>query len=321
MQQLYLCTFGCIYLVLLYIHNTRTARCSSYTCVPLDVYICYLLYSQHLDCTMQQLYLCTRMYILGICYIRNIRTARCSSYTCVPLDVYIWYLLYSQHLDCTMQQLYLCTRMYIIGICYIRNIQTARCSSYICVLLDLYIWYLLYIHNTRTARNTQTARCSSYICVPLSVYIRYLLYSQHLDCMMQRLFLCSIGCIYLVLVIFATFQIARCSCYSCVALDVNICCCIYLVFVIYLQHYSDNTMQRLYKCTIGCIYLVLVIYSQHSNCTMQQLYTATCYILTTVKRHNAEVILVDHWTYIFATCFMYSQHSDCMTQLSYLCTS
>ena len=179
-----------------------------------------VIYSQHSDCTMQQLYLFTYhwMYIFSTChtlatfrlhdavvilvylpldvyifylsYIHNIRTVQCSSYTCLLTIGCIYFLLviYSQHSDCMMQQLYLFT-YHSINIFSTRHIlATFRLHDAVVVLvyllLDLYIFYSSYIHNI------QTARCSSYTCLLTigCIYFLLVIYSQHSDCTMQQLY-------------------------------------------------------------------------------------------------------------------------------------
>ena len=159
-----LLTIGCIYFLLpldvyifysSYTCNIQTAPCSSYTCLLTIecIYFLLVIYSQHSDCTMQQLYLFTYhwIYIFSTCHIFAIFRLHDAAVVlvCLPLDVHIFYSSLTSTLrlrDAAVILVYLPLDVYIFYSSYIHNIQTAQCSSYTCLLTIGCIYFLLVIY-------------------------------------------------------------------------------------------------------------------------------------------------------------------------------
>ena len=150
------------------------------------------------DASVVLVYLSLDLYIFYLSYICNIWTARWSSYTCLLTIGCIYFLLviYSQHSDCTMQQLYLFTYhwMYMFSTCHI--FATFRLHDQ---HLYLFTYHWINIFSTRHILATFGLHDAAVVLVylPLDLYFLLVIYLQHLNCMMQQLYLFTYHSMYI----------------------------------------------------------------------------------------------------------------------------
>ena len=129
-----------------YTCNTRTAQCSSYTCLLTIgcIYFPLVIYLQHSDCTMQPLYSFTYhwMYIFSTHHILATLGLHDAAVilVCLPLDVYIFYSSFTSTFGLHDAAVSECTYLVLVIYCYFGLLDVAVWITLMEKLHRLHLW-------------------------------------------------------------------------------------------------------------------------------------------------------------------------------------